>query len=143
MHRIEVLYDLYRVSVLLIKICRMFFFFYFYTLNNSCFLNVFVVVLYYITTKMKDITYNETKRATMREGGGYGERGKACESGRLQVDVAAEVQSSERHASACLGSIIISQLLATNGHRHLSCTFLVFLIAVVKIYIYQLLTIIF
>jgi len=33
----------------------------------------------------------------MREGGGYEERGKACESGRLQVDVAAEVQSSERH----------------------------------------------
>src|SRR5271155_5210821 len=97
MHRIEVLYDLHRVSVLLIKICRMFFFFYFYTLNNSCFLNVFVVLLYYITTKMKDITYSETKRATMREGGGYEERGKACESGRLQVDVAAEVQSSERH----------------------------------------------
>src|SRR5271155_3569237 len=58
----------------------MFFFFYFYTLNNSCFLNVFVVLLYYITTKMKDITYSETKRATMREGGGYEERGKACES---------------------------------------------------------------
>src|SRR5271156_1789592 len=72
-------------------------FFYFYTLNNSCFLNVFVVLLYYITTKMKDITYSEMKRATMREGGGYGERGKACESGRLQVDVAAKVQSSERH----------------------------------------------
>jgi hypothetical protein len=36
------------------------------------------------------------------EGGGYEERGKACESGRLQIDVAAEVQSSERHASAFL-----------------------------------------
>jgi len=79
----------------------------------------------------------------MREGGGYEERGKACESGRLQVVVAAEVQSSERHASAYLGSIIISQLSATNGHRHPSCTFLVFLVAVVKFYIYQLLTIIF
>src|SRR5271163_3659081 len=102
-----------------------------------------VVLLSYITTKMQEITYSETKRATMREGGGYEERGKACESGRLQVDVAAEVQSSERHASACLESIIISQLSATNGHRHPSCTFLVFLVAVVKFYIYQLLTIIF
>src|SRR5271155_6263716 len=121
----------------------MFFLLNFYTLNNSCFLTVFAVLLYYITTKMKDITYSETKRAMMREGGGYRERGKACESGRLQVDVAAEVQSSEWHAEACLGSIIISQLLATNGHRHPSCTFLVFLVAIVKFCIYQLLTIIF
>src|SRR5271155_3050096 len=100
----------------------MFFLLNFYTLNNSCFLNVFVVLLYYITTKMKDITYSETKRATMREGGGYEERGKACESGRLQDDVAGEGQSSEGLALAYLGSIIISQLSATNGHWHPSCT---------------------
>src|SRR5277367_3927035 len=43
------------------------------------------------------MSYMETKRVTMREGGGYGERGKACESGRLQADVGAEVQSSEWH----------------------------------------------
>ena len=52
---------------------------------------------------MNGMTYRETERATMREGGGYGERGKACESGRLQVDVAAEVQSSERHPRHALG----------------------------------------
>jgi hypothetical protein len=44
----------------------------------------------------------------MREGGGYRERGKACESGRLQVDVAAEVQSSERHARHALKEDCIS-----------------------------------
>src|SRR5271156_372910 len=92
-------------------------FFYFYTLNSSCFLNVFVVLLYYITTKMKDITYSEMKRATMREGGGYEERGKACESGRLQVVVAAEVQSSERHASACFGIPGINNYISAVGNK--------------------------
>ena len=39
-------------------------------------------------------------RGTMREGGGYEEGGKACESGRPYVEVGADVQSSERHVSA-------------------------------------------
>ena len=46
---------------------------------------------------MNVMAYREKKRGTMREGGGYEERGKACESGRRQVDVGAKVESSERH----------------------------------------------
>ena len=45
----------------------------------------------------------------MREGGGYKERGNACESGRLQVDVAAKVQSSEQHPRHVIVSPLIGK----------------------------------
>ena len=75
-------------------------------------LYLYSTILLYIWRKKR---LTETRRGVIRDGGGYGEGGKACESGWRHTDVAAKVQSSERHASACLRSIIISQLSAANG----------------------------
>jgi hypothetical protein len=72
--------------------------FFFTFISSISFVSMYLRYYFtYVSTPNDWYDLQGDEGAMMREGGGYEERGKACESGQLQVDVGAEVQSSERH----------------------------------------------